>query len=437
MTHDRFDVIVIGAGAAGLAAARDLSGAGKRVCVLEGRDRIGGRILTIHSADLPLPIELGAEFIHGEAETTFAIVESSALLVYQLPDTHWWSAGGRWRLHNDFWEKMNDIRSRIPVGGRDISFDEFLKRQRKLAPRVKQMARGFAEGFNAAHADRISAASLRSSNEDEEDPHKQFRIANGYDALIEWLRAGLDPERSQLHLGSEVTEVSWSRGAVEVQTSRGQTFRAKAAVITIPIGVWKAPAGIRFDPVLRDKRKAIAKIEVGHVVKIIFRFRKRFWDEPDFVKRRTKTKNWEEGMPLNFVHSADRFIPTWWTTAPVRAPLLTGWAGGHAADALLAEGAESMIDRALDSLARTFAMKRREIGTLFDSSHMHDWQADRFSRGAYSYSGIGGQRAHDALAKPIGRTLFFAGEATTAEETGTVAGAVATGKRAAKQILSG
>src|SRR2546427_227175 len=83
----------------------------------------------------------------------FAIVESSALLVYQLPDTHWWSAGGRLRLHNDFWEKMNDIRSRIPAGGRDISFDEFLKRQRKLAPRVKQMARGFAEGFNAAHAD--------------------------------------------------------------------------------------------------------------------------------------------------------------------------------------------------------------------------------------------------------------------------------------------
>ena len=137
------------------------------------------------------------------------------------------------------------------------------------------------------------------------------------------------------------------------------------------------------------------------------------------------------------MHTADRFIPTWWTTAPVRTPLLTGWAGGHAADALLAEGAEAMIDRALDSLASTFVMKRREIETLFDSSHTHDWQADRFSRGAYSYSGIGGQRAQDALAKPIAGTLFFAGEATTAEETGTVAGAVSTGKRAAKQILSG
>jgi len=432
---NRFDVIVIGAGAAGLAAARDLSGAGKKVCVLEGRDRIGGRIWTLHSADLALPIELGAEFIHGEAEATFAIVESAALLAYQLPDTHWWSSRGRWRLNNDFWEKMNAIRSRIPAGAHDISFAEFLRRQRKLAPHLKQMARSFAEGFNAAHADRISAASLRSSDEDEDDPNKQFRIANGYDALIEWLRAGLDPERSQLHLGSEVTEVSWSRDAVEVQTARGQTFRAKAAVITIPIGVWKATA-IRFDPVLRDKRKAIAKLEVGHVVKIIFRFRKRFWDEPDFVKRRAKTKNWQEGMPLNFLQTADRFIPTWWTTAPVRAPLLTGWAGGHAADTMLAEGSESMVDRALDSLATAFAIKRREIDTLFDSSHTHDWQSDRFSRGAYSYPGVGGQKAHDSLAKPIAGTLFFAGEATTAKETGTVAGAISTGKHVAKQILS-
>jgi monoamine oxidase len=222
---------------------------------------------------------------------------------------------------------------------------------------------------------------------------------------------------------------------VEMHTARGETFRAKAAVITLPIGVWKAPTRIRFSPPLREKQKAIAKLEVGHVVKIVMRFRERFWEAPGFVKKRATVRNWEKGIPVNFVHGSDRFVPTWWTTAPVRSPLLTAWAGGHAADALLAEGSK-MIDRALDSLATTFAVKRREIEPLLDATHMHDWQADRFSRGAYSYAGVGGQNAHESLAKSIGATLFFAGEATSTDETGTVSGAVSTGKRAAKEILS-
>ena len=415
---DRFDVIVIGAGVAGLAAARDLSGAGKRICILEGRDRIGGRILTIHAPDLPLPIELGAEFIHGDAEDTFAIVDAAALTAYQLPDTRWWSTRGRWHLENDFWEKLDAVRRKIPPNAHDVSFAEFLQRQRKLTPHLKKMAWDFVEGYHASHADRISAASLRTSDQEQEAP-RQYRIANGYDRLVEWLRSTLDPDRTSLRLGSEVTEVAWSRGAVEVRTVRGESVRAKAAVITIPIGVWKADAGIRFDPPLREKQKAISKLEVGHVVKIVMRFREQFWAAPDFVKRRAKTKNWEEGMPLNFVQCGDRFVPVWWTTAPVRSPMLTGWAGGHAADAMLAAGPK-MIDRAMDSLAKTFRMQRREIEPLLDSTHTHDWQADRFSRGAYSYAGVGGKNAHGSLAKPIAGTLFFAGEATSSDESGTV-----------------
>jgi monoamine oxidase len=449
----RFDVIIIGAGAAGLAAARDLSSAGKTICILEGRQRIGGRIWTIHSPDLPLPIELGAEFIHGEAEETFAIVDAGALLTYELPQTYWWSSGGqrptavrrtkgqpraavphKWRLESNFWEEMTRIRKRIPASAHDISFADFLKKQRGLSPRLRQMALRFVEGYHASHADRISAASLRASDEEEEDP-KQHRIANGYDAVIEWLRAGLHPQRADVRLGSEVTDVSWRRGEVEVQTAPGETVRGKAAVVTIPIGVWKAPAGIRFDPPLREKQRAIEKLEVGHVVKIVFRFRERFWEAADFIKHRAKGKNLEDGMPLNFVHASDRFMPTWWTSAPARSTLLTGWAGGHAADRLLAEGGSAVIDRALDSLASTFAVKRSEIDRLLDSTHMHDWQADRFSRGAYSYAGIGGEKSHVALAKPVSRTLFFAGEATSGDETGTVAGAISSGKRVAKQIL--
>jgi monoamine oxidase len=415
-----FDVLIIGAGASGLAAARDLSGARKKVAILEARDRIGGRIWTQHSADLALPIELGAEFIHGEAEDSFAIVESAGLLAYELPDDHRWARRGKLHRVEDYWELIHRVRSRIPKRGRDVSFAEFLKKQRNLSPKIKRLALQYVEGYHAAHADRISAATLRASDEEQEDP-KQFRIANGYDALLEWLRAGLDPERSLLRLATAVTRVKWKRGHVEASTRHGEVIRARAAVITIPVGVWKAPGGIEFDPPLAEKENALAKVDVGHVVKIIFRFRERFWEK--------------RVEPFNFMHASDRYVPTWWTTAPVRTPLLTAWAGGHAADALLAEGSDAIAGRALDSLASTLAMKRREIDRQLDSVHFHDWQADPFSRGAYSYARVGGENAHAALAKPVGKTLFFAGEGTSSDETGTVSGAIKTGKVAARYIL--
>jgi len=401
--------------------------------VLEARDRIGGRIHTLHQPGLALPIELGAEFIHGEVAETFDIVDAAALLVYELPDDHWWSRRGRWTRMNDFWGDMARVRSRIGDGP-DRSFADFLKGQRSLPPRLKELAMNFVEGYHAAHADRISARTLRvSDGEQEEGEPKQFRIGSGYDGLVAWLRAGLHPERSVLRLGTSVTDVIWREGHVAVRTSRGEELTANAAIITIPLGVWKAPAGqpgaIRFDPELRTKQRALSRLEIGHVVKIVFTFRERFWDDDDFLASRT------HGQPVNFVHGNDADVPTWWTTAPVRAPVLTAWAGGHAADRLQAESPQSRIDRALESLANTFAMKRTRIDDLLDATHTHDWQSDAFSRGAYSYAGVGGSRAHKELAKPIDATLFFAGEATSADETGTVSGAIASGKRAAREYL--
>jgi 2-polyprenyl-6-methoxyphenol hydroxylase-like FAD-dependent oxidoreductase len=103
----KYDVAIIGAGAAGLAAARALTGAGKRVCVIEARERTGGRVLSLHLPDLPLPIELGAEFIHGESASTFSIVDSAALVAAELPDDHWWSRDGQWEVVEDFWVKSS------------------------------------------------------------------------------------------------------------------------------------------------------------------------------------------------------------------------------------------------------------------------------------------------------------------------------------------
>jgi monoamine oxidase len=411
-----YDVIVIGAGAAGLSAARALSGARKRVCLLEARPRVGGRIHTLHLPDLPLPIELGAEFVHGESDTTFSIIDAAALIAVTLPDDHWWTDRGE-RTRIDFWEEINKVRAKIGNLRRDVSFAEFLRRRRDLTPRLRELACTFVEGYHASHADRISTQVLRFADEEQEGENQQFRIANGQDALIAWLRAGLDPQSCHLFLGTAAKRVQWSANRVDVQTET-QRFRAKALLVTIPIGVWKAGA-IEFAPPLREKERALEKLEAGHVVKIAFRFLERFWDN------------------INFLHSNDRFMPTWWTSAPVRAPVLTGWAGGHAADALLAEGSEAMIDRALDSMAAAWKTPRKQLDALLAGTFTHDWQADPFSRCAYSYAAVGGANAHAALAKPIGKTLFFAGEATSSDQTGTVAGAIESGTRAARELLRG
>lgn len=423
------DIAVIGAGAAGLAAARVLSGAGQRVCLLEARNRIGGRIFSLHPSGLPLPVELGAEFIHGPSETTFGIVDSASLGACEIPDDHWWSREGRWTRIDDFWGRIDGVREKIGVRQRDLSFEAFLRSRPEVPPRLRELARSFVEGYHAAHADRISARALRTADgEQDASAHRQYRLTVGQDALVEWLRAGLDPRRTDLRLGSVVHLVEWSPGSVTVHCRGGERIRASALIVTIPVGVWKAPAGqegaIRFDPALPGKAKALEKLETGHVVKIALHFRERFWDSGDGSRG-----------PLVFVHNAGRFVPTWWTTAPIRSPLLIGWAGGHAADALLAEGPAAIPDRALDALASTFSVPRRRLQSLLSGHFTHDWQRDPYSRGAYSYAAVGGAAAHAMLARPVRKTLFFAGEATSGDETGTVSGAIASGDRAAREAL--
>src|SRR5205823_8798517 len=111
-----------------------------------------------------------------------------------------------WERVANFWKTMTSVFARIS-GGRDRSFAEFLRTQRALPAKTKQMALGFVEGFNAAHADRISALAMRDQSDGGD--FKQFRIAGGYDALIAWLRAGLDPDRAAIRLGTPVTEIAW------------------------------------------------------------------------------------------------------------------------------------------------------------------------------------------------------------------------------------
>ncbi|HXE58657.1 MAG TPA: NAD(P)/FAD-dependent oxidoreductase, partial [Gemmatimonadales bacterium] len=238
----------------------------------------------------------------------------------------------------------------------------------------------------------------------------------------------LDRPNATLRLGAVVREVRWERGRVEVEyrDAAGATGRAAAprAVITLPLGVLQRPPGetgtVRFDPPLEAKREPLARLDMGTVVRLVLHFERIWWDER-----------------LSFLHVPEsEGFPIWWTPAPLEAPYLTGWAGGPRAERLAALGEEALVQRAVTELAHALGERASRVEALLLEAFHHDWSADPFARGAYSYAVVGGSDAPDLLAEPIEETLFFAGEATAGDGTnGTVQGALTTGTRAANRLL--
>ncbi|MGE5611634.1 MAG: flavin monoamine oxidase family protein [Bacillota bacterium] len=440
------DVIVIGAGVAGLAAARSLSAAGLRVLVLEGRDRLGGRVYTHRDPALAVPIELGAEFVHGWPAETWEMIRSAGLAVCDVCGEHWYRDDRQLRPSEDLWPSVESILSRLDrVGPADLSFADFIRqcRQDELDPNAVALAMAYVEGFNAADANLISSQSLAEEQRasDQIEAEKLFRILSGYDSIVQGFRLGLDPKQVAIRLSSIVRQIRWNHGDVEVamQSARGQDLgvvRSPQAVITLPLGVLKASPEtsgyVRFVPELVAKQEALARLEMGSVMRVVLRFREAFWED----KQLPILKGQADPSDIGFIHAPQQALPTWWTLFPVHVPLLVGWAGGPAAERLARHDPAQVIDQSLPIVSELFGMERRRIELLLDGWYLWNWQKDPFSRGAYSYARVGGRDAARNLSEPIEDTLFFAGEATqSGGMSGTVAGAIATGRRAAGQVL--
>ena len=351
--------------------------------------------------------------------------------------------------------------------------DEHFSGERWAAAR--RSASGYVEGFDAAYPDRVSIRWLALTEEASThiDGDRQFHLIDGYDRVPGWLRDNLDPSRTTLRLNTAVCEIRWSPGHVEVtattSTAQGEqaaTFTARAAIITLPLGVLaaslddNAPAPtsaagtVRFTPDLPDKRAAIAGLDMGHVVKVDLHFRDIFWDAVPASSEATAAANTTPAsqtsstsqtpessqlpqMPdLSFLFSRDAVISTWWTRYPLLTPALTAWVGGPRAASLVAQADDAIAGQALDALARALNVDRHILEARLEAHYLHNWSADPFSLGAYSYVRAGGLDAPAQLAEPVARTLFFAGEATDASHTGTVHAALASGGRAARALLN-
>lgn len=427
------DVIIVGAGAAGLAAAHELHCAGAKVLVIEARDRTGGRILTRRGGARQLPIELGAEFVHGRPPAIFDLIEEAGLSAIEVSDRRLFARGGTLSTFDDFWKIVSKVNRQIDPRA-DVSYEQFLKSAK--APNLhKRIAKSYVEGFNAAKAELISASWIALAERAAEriDGQKEFRLPSGYDSVIRELARVL-PEGC-IRLEHVVRGVKWKRRNVEARCACGDNeirLRSGYLITTLPLALLHIrpddPGGVYFDPPLVAKAGALARLEVGHVMKVVMRFRERFWEDPRIIG---------ENTPFGFVLSLEAAFPTLWTARPLLENLLVGWASGPPAERLIGHTPSEIRTSAINSVSTTFGMPVAEVESQLRSIHFHDWSADPFARGAYSYPGVGDLNAPQTLAEPLDGTLFFAGEATDFQGAyGTVHGAIQSGHRAAMELLA-
>lgn len=436
MTDERVDVVVVGAGVSGLAAARDLAAAGLRVRVLEARGRTGGRIHTLHDGAHPLPVELGAEFIDVPGQV-WEIFRAAGGAAYRSIRGFWSVKDGRAEPLD--YGRMAPVMDRLsPPPRPDVTFAAFLEqRAADVDPGARAQAVRYVEGFHGAPVDRVGVAWLAQAEEGTAGGGGDVRHQplGGYDRVAAALGAELDA-RGMLRLNTVVHRIDWRAGAAEVHArSRTGTglppIRARAVLVTVPLGVLRAPAdapgAIRFEPEPREALDAARALGVAHVVKVVFRFRGFLWERLEGLQADAEVKFFQpEGGRFN----------VWWTPSPVRAPMMTAWAGGSAAERMEAEGID-VVAQALEELAGWLGLSRAEVEAELEEWHRHDWAVDPFARGAYSYVPAGALEAQETLGRPVEGTLFFAGEATcTGGMNGTVEGALASGRRAARDLLA-
>ena len=423
------DIIIIGAGAAGLMASKILTAKGINVLVLEARDRLGGRIHTIANS-FASNFEAGAEFIHGNLKLTRQLLKEAGLKQTKVKGGIYRMENGLLKEENDFVEGWDILINRLKKLKTDMTISKFLDEympEEKYAD-IKESFKKYVQGYDSADIQDASSFSIREEMENEEG--EQFRIDNGYTSLINFLAEESKTNGCIIKTSEVVKQIYWQKNNAEVITNN-TTYKAQKVIITIPIGVLQAKekeeGAIKFYPEIIEQQKAINDIGFGWVVKILLEFDEAFWFDKQFLKERNIYKP--------FFFFADTSIPTWWTQYPNERPLLTGWLAGPDANKYSTLNENEFLAKAIASLAEIFRITSEHLHKKLKTYKVYNWVKDPFCRGAYSYTTMTTKRAVRILKEPLQDTLYFAGEALVKSGTGTVDAALQSGDEVAKKIL--
>jgi Monoamine oxidase len=427
MDNQGYDIIVVGAGACGLNAALEMALTGKKVVVLEATDRIGGRIHTIYNDQFDQPVELGAEFIHGELKETFLISKKAGLKHDKVGGEIWQNEDGNLEEQEDFIEDYNDLNDKFKLLKKDISIKEFIETylQEDKYEELRFTLKNYIEGYYAAETSKASTYALRDELNNSSD--KQFRPEGGYLKLAEYLFRKCNDANVFFAFNEPVVRLEYEKDKITITTNKSK-YNSKKALVTVSMGVLQSKT-IQFVPGIPEKEKAALQLGFGPVVKTIFQFKEAFWKNKDHTQNKDLKK-------LGFMF-ARTIIPTWWTQYPKNSSMITGWSGGPHSKDLAGLSNEQVKEKGLESLSSIFKIPISELRLNLQGWHVINWEDDPYSRGAYSYDVVDGTTFKEIVKNPLLSTLFFAGEGLyEGIEIGTVEAALANGRDTAMQIVA-
>jgi len=419
-------ILLIGAGASGLMAARELAKAGKRITLLEAKEKTGGRILDIQDPSMPVPIMLGAEFIHGNVSLTLSLLKEAGISYHPISGKSYSIQHGKLVPYDEYDDYWPDFIAKLKLAEGNVSLTDFLSTHFSgdKYESLRKSVNSFVEGYDAADPDKVSLLSLQQEWQKDDDD-EQYRIEGGYSRLITYLEKECINAGVLILTNRVVSHFNWSEGYVEAITSGGQRFSAEKAIITLPLGVLQIKDGslgfVNFTPPLPIRMGAVRALGYGTVIKTVLYFKNAFWNDA--------AKN------VGFIYSRE-VIPIWWTQLPDNSPVLTGWLAGPEAEKHKKKSEEQIMDLALQSIANIFNQKLDEVKSKLIKGYILNWAVSPFSRGAYAFTTIEDPNAHRILGSPVENTLYFAGEATyDGPHGGTVEAALVSGRTVAEKVL--